>query len=173
MERIRGYKREQREFEYNLIWIKNKTYRNKLNNICYLSQIINKNDENLLNDKDSNETIVNIVRNIQLDENNEYLLDNFDSKEKIYLNIIARNLRTNELIVYIPLTRIYNYKSSPLVRILISLIFLGLLAIVGVASFNYYKEAYLKDDDDLRIPRESSELGKLSSKKGGYQRISL
>ena len=177
MERISGYnnKLEQKEIEYNLIWTKNKTYWNRLDNICYLSQIMNTNDDNILidKDKDSNETIINILRNIQLNEKNEYILENFDSKEKIYINILARNLRTNELIAYIPLKRIYNYKTSPFLRILISFIFLGLLAIVGIASFNYYKEVYLKDDDDLRIPRESSELGKLSSKKGGYQRISL
>ena len=177
LERISGYnnKLEQKEIEYNLIWTKNKTYWNRLDNICYLSQIMNTNDDNILidKDKDSNENIINILRNIQLNEKNEYILENFDSKEKIYINILARNLRTNELIAYIPLKKIYNYKTSPFLRILISFIFLGLLAIVGIASFNYYKEVYLKDDDDLRIPRESSELGKLSSKKGGYQRISL
>ena len=38
-------KREQNDIEYNMFWTRNSTLKAKLDNICYLSQILNRNDE--------------------------------------------------------------------------------------------------------------------------------
>ena len=165
--------REQKDIEYNLFWTRNSTLKERLDNICYLSQILNKNDENIFNETTSNGYIINVIRNIELNDKNEYAIENLNSEEDIYVNILARNLRTNELIAYIPLSGITNKKKSLFKKIVISFLVIGLLAIVIYVSFNYYKEVILKDYDDVRRAPVGTELSSITSKQGGYQRISL
>ena len=162
--------RQQKDIEYNLIWTRNDTLKERLDNICYLSQIMNKNEDNIFNETASN--VINVIRNIQLDEKNEYLLENLNSEEDIYVNILARNLKTNELIAYIPLKGINNKKSSKLKKIIIIFLLIVLLSIVCYVSFNYYKEVMLKDSEGV-AHTVGTELSTISSNKGGYQRISL
>jgi hypothetical protein len=164
--------REQKDIEYNLFWTKNSTLKERLDNICYLSQIMNNNEEKLINETSINSDI-NIIRNIELNDKNEYALENLNSEETIYVNILARNLRTNELIAYIPLSGLTNKRKSAFKKIFISILLLCLLGIVGYVSFNYYKEVILKDYEDVRRAPVGTELSSITSKQGGYQRISL
>ena len=115
--------REQKDIEYNLFWTKNSTLKEKLDNICYLSQIMNKNEEKLINETLTNSDI-NIIRNIELNDKNEYAIENLNSEEVIHVNILARNLRTNELIAYIPLSGLTNKKKSSFKKLFITILFL-------------------------------------------------
>ena len=96
--------RDKESIEYNLFYTIDENLKEKLDNLCYLSQMLKLSDTN-----DFNGTMINnmsIIKNIALDERNEYLIDNLDSiniKDKIFINILARNLKTNELIAYVPL----------------------------------------------------------------------
>ena len=164
--------REQKDIEYNLFWTRNSTLKERLDNICYLSQIMNNNEEKLINETSTNSDI-NIIRNIELNDKNEYAIENLISEEVIYVNILARNLRTNELIAYIPLSGLINKRNSAFKKIFITILLLCLLGIVGYVSFNYYKEVILKDYEDVRRAPVGTELSSITSKQGGYQRISL
>ena len=166
-------KREQNDIEYNLFWTRNYTLKERLDNICYLSQILNKNDENKFNQTTLNGHVINVIRNIQLNEKNEFRLDNLLSEEIIYVNVLARNLRTNELIAYIPLAGITNKSSSVIKKILLSFILIVLLAIVAYVAFNYYKENLSKGYDNVPNSNNITEMNPIGSKQGGYQRISL
>ena len=72
--------RNQNDIEYNLFWTRNSTLKERLDNICYLSQVLNRNEGNSFNDI-KNGYIINVIRNIQLNEKNEYLVENLDSED--------------------------------------------------------------------------------------------
>ena len=162
--------RNQNDIEYNLFWTRNSTLKERLDNICYLSQVLNRNEGNSFNDT-KNGYIINIIRNIQLNEKNEYLVENLDSKEIIYVNILARNLKTNELIAYIPLSGITSKPGSSFKRIFISFLVIGFLATITYFAFKYYI-AGNNGYEDIRNPK-STEMSSIHSKAGGYQSISL
>ena len=167
-------RREQNDIEYSIFWTRNTTLKSKLDNICYLSQILNRNEEdNRFNDTSKNGHIINVIRNIQLNEKNEYMIENLDSEEIIYVNILARNLRTNELIAYIPLAGITNKPTSRLTQFFLSVLILAGLALLVYYGFNIFKNKTSQGYEDLRNPRSSTEMGSIGSKTGGYQRISL
>ena len=164
--------REQKDIEYNLFWTRNSTLKERLDNICYLSQIMNNNEEKLINETSTNSDI-NIIRNIELNDKNEYAIENLNSEEAIYVNILARNLRTNELIAYIPLAGITNKPGSGLTNFLLSVLIIAILAFLVYLGFSMFKNKMSQGYEDLRNPRFSTELGTIGSKQGGYQRISL
>ena len=167
-------RREQNDIEYNIFWTRNTTLKAKLDNICYLSQILNRNEEdNRFNDTSKNGHIINVIRNIQLNEKNEYMIENLGSEEIIYVNILARNLRTNELIAYIPLAGITNKPGSRLTNFLLSVLIIAILAFLVYLGFSMFKSKMSQGYEDLRNPRFSTEMGTIGSKQGGYQRISL
>ena len=167
-------KREQNDIEYNMFWTRNSTLKAKLDNICYLSQILNRNDEeNKFNDTTKNGYVINVIRNIQLNEKNEYMIENLDSEEIIYVNILARNLRTNELIAYIPLAGLTNKPTSRFLKFLLSIIILAVLAFLAYFGFYMFKDKFSHGYEDLRNNGISTEMGAIGSKQGGYQRISL
>ena len=163
--------RRQDDIEYNLFWTRNSTLKQRLDNICYLSQVLNRN-EGSTNFNDTKNGVINVIRNIQLDDQNEYLIENLESQEIIYLNILARNIKTNELVAYIPLAGITNKPASRLKKIFVTFIVICLLGIVAYVTFNYFKTK-LSDYEDLRNPRSTIEMSSIHSQKGGYQRISL
>ena len=165
-------RREQSEIEYNLIWTRNSTLKERLNNTCYLSQILNKNEEANFNTSSSEDEIF-IIRNIFINEKNEYIIDNLGANEIIYVNVLARNLRTNELIAYIPLAGITDKPRYRFLGMILSfIIIVGLFTILYLA-FNYIKKNMSNGYEDLRQSRVSTEMGTIRSNQGGYQRIQL
>ena len=165
-------RREQNEIEYNLIWTRNSTLKERLNNTCYLSQILNKNEETNFNASSSEDEIF-IIRNIFIDEKNEYTIDNLGANEIIYVNVLARNLRTNELIAYIPLAGITDKPTFRFLKLILSFIIIGGLVMIVYLLFKYIKKHKLDGYEDLRHPRISTEMGTIRSNQGGYQRIQL
>ena len=165
--------REQENIEYNLFFTGNENLRVKLDNICYLSQLLSLSDENTFNDTVNN---ITIVRNIKLNRYNEFLIDNLDKfniKNLIFLNILARNLKTNELIAYIPM---YIITKKPLwgyQKLVISFLIIFLLFAISYATFIYFKNKANEGYQDLRFQNKAIEMGSVQSKIGGYQRINL
>ena len=158
--------------EYNLFWTRNSTVRDKLDNICYLSQILNKNDGNYSFEYTQNNETIHVQRNIEVDFKNEYILEGLTSSESIYFNILARNLETNELIAYFPVKGKTEKKGSVLLKLLISFLVMVLLIFVAYATYSFCI-ARAAGYEDLRNPKSEIEMKDLRGKTGGYQRINL
>ena len=62
---------------------------------------------------------------------------------------------------------------SSFTKILISFIVICLLCFAIYMAFNYYKEKYLNDSNDIRSSGKVTEMSSFGSKQGGYQRINL
>ena len=165
--------RSQDNIEYNLFFTSNENLKDKLDNICYLKQVLSLSDENTFNDTVNN---ITIVRNIKLNINNEFLIDSLDKfniKEKMFVNILARNLKTNELIAYVPL---FVYLEKPLwgyKKFIISFLTVFLLCAIAYAIFLYFKNKAGDGYQDLRYQSKAIEMGSVQNKTGGYQRINL
>ena len=163
--------RDQNTIEYNLFYTTDDALKDKLDNICYLSQILSATDS-----PDFNGTMVNnmsVIKNIELDERNEYLIDNLyllNIKDEIFVNILARNLKTNELIAYVPLSVKLEKASWGFKKFFVSVLVVGLLCIVVYAVHNYLKA---KAEEGYQFPIKAIEMGSVHSKTGGYQRINL
>ena len=162
--------RDKESIEYNLFYTIDENLKEKLDNLCYLSQMLKLSDTN-----DFNGTMINnmsIIKNIALDERNEYLIDNLDSiniKDKIFINILARNLKTNELIAYVPLSVILE-KKYEFKKFFITLLVICLLIIVVYSTYNYFMN---KSGEVFKFTNKATEMDSVQSERGGYQRINL
>ena len=110
--------------EYNLIWTRNETYAKNMESICYLSQMFNKENE-------IDNTTVFIEKNVELNNRNEiYISKIYLSSQPLYLNILVRNKKNNELIAFKPLIVVVN---KTILSILFYFIIIG-----GLIIFFYY-----------------------------------
>ena len=110
--------------EYNLIWTRNETYAKNMESICYLSQMFNKENE-------IDNTTVFIEKNVELNNRNEiYISKIYLSSQPLYLNILVRNKKNNELIAFKPLIVVVN-------KTILSIIFYFII-IGGLIIFFYY-----------------------------------
>ena len=163
--------REQNTIEYNLFYTIDENLKDKLDNICYLSQILSLSDTNQFNGTMINN--ISLIKNIELDENNQYLIDNLDTikvKEKIFINILARNLKTNELIAYVPLSVVLEKSFLGFKKFFVAMLVISLLIIVVYSVYNFVKG---KSGEGYQFPIKGVEMGSIQSKTGGYQRINL
>ena len=114
--------------EYNIIWTKNETYSKKLESICYLNQIFNKETENEKNN-------IFIEKNVKINNRNEILCQNlYISSEPIYINLLIRNNKNNELISFLPIeAKVSKFSLGILLMIIIFII-------IFVPSYFYYNE---------------------------------
>ena len=123
--------REKKYMEYNLFYTYNRTYSNYMESICYLGHFL----------EESEGENITVIKNIQINDKNEYALDNVVNDIPIYINILARNIKTNELIIYKPLRgRLNADKFSKFLSISIALIFICLIIYI---SIHYYNEGNL------------------------------
>ena len=172
MDRFRNIRRQD-NIEYNLFFTGNQKLKNKLDNICYLSQVLSLSDKNVFNDTINN---ITFVRNIQLDQNNEFLLDNLDKfniRNVLYVNVLARNLQTNELIAYFPLsinTRLPFFGHK---KLILSLLIIIVLVIIFYAIYISFIKKAGEGYQDLRFQGKPIEMGSNQSYNSGYQRINL
>ena len=163
--------REQYSIEYNLFYTNDKSLKSKLDNLCYLSQILSITDQNNFNGTTVNN--MSVIKNIELDERNEYLINNLEDlniTKEMHVNILARNLKTNELIAYVPLSIILESPSGGFKKFFISVLIIALLILVVYVTLNYLKA---KAEDGFQFPNKVVEMGTIHSKSGGYQRINL
>ena len=164
--------REENDIEYNLFWTRNSTLKDKLDNICYLSQILNRN-YNLSFTEAIDGYIISVVRNIILDDNNEYLVYNLGPEQIIYMNVLARNVKTNELIAYVPLIGKTTKPLSKFKKIFISILVVILLVIAVYVTIKYFREKGFTGYEGIPNTNKVTELASINKNKGGYQRISL
>ena len=117
---------DEKYLEYDLIWTKNETYAKYLESICFLSQIFN-------NEIEVDNTTVFIEKNIKLNRRNEiYLRRLYLSSQPVYINLLVRNTKNNELISFEPLKAYFSKSSLRIVVIL------AILIIIFVPICFYY-----------------------------------
>ena len=118
--------------EYNLFWTYDQNYSKYIESICYLGQLMQYNEK----------SEINYVKNIKLNEKNEYIIDNIEYDKVIYINILNRNLKSNELILYTPIkTKIK--KPNFIIKLLVYIVAFIFLGLIIYISLHYYqKEKY-------------------------------
>ena len=115
--------------EYNLFWTYNKNFSRYMENLCYLGH--------LLQYKEKSE--INVIQNIQLNEKNEYVINNIKYSTGIYINILVRNLKSNEIILYNSIkARII--KPNSFAKTLSYIIAIFFICLIAFISLNYYKK---------------------------------
>jgi len=118
---------DKKYLEYNIIWTKNGTLSKKMESICHLSQILNKGD--------TGQKIFNIEKNLKINSRNEIYVKGIHlSSEPIYINLLVRNSKNNELISFEPIMA--KMDSS----ILGAVIVIFILIIIIVPCYIYYDE---------------------------------
>ena len=118
--------------EYNLFWSHNKNFSSHMESICYLGRLLEKNDE-----KD-----INIIKNIQLNDKNQLVFENVDYEKIIYINVLARNLKSNELILYHPIKGIVEMTNTFSKKIFYFIAIFFLCIIIFISYRYYQKEKY-------------------------------
>ena len=82
---------------------------------------------------------INFIKDIQLNEKNEYVVDNIEYDKAFCINILARNLKSNELILYNSIKRIM-IKPSYILRYLSYIIAIIFLCFIIYISIHYYQK---------------------------------
>ena len=122
---------EKKNIEYNLFWTYNRTYFKYFESICYLGHFME-------DTEDKNEKEIFLQKNIQLNEKNEYLMNNVDPKKPLYVNVLARNIKTNELILFKPIRGMTRPSKTAIV--FSSVIIVIMLCLIMYISWHYYNE---------------------------------
>ena len=115
--------------EYNLFWTYNLNLSKQIESICYLGNLMQKNEY----------SEINFIKDIQLNEKNEYVVDNIEYDKAFCINILARNLKSNELILYNSIKRIM-IKPSYILRYLSYIIAIIFLCFIIYISIHYYQK---------------------------------
>ena len=125
--------RDKNNMEYNLFYTYNRTSSEYIESICYLGHYMDETSE-------KNKDII-LIKDIKLNDKNEYILDNIDYEQPVFINILARNIKTNELIIYKPIRgKLKPSRTAKYLSYFIALIFIGLIVCI---SIQYYKEENL------------------------------
>ena len=99
-----------------------------MESLCYISQKFENNE----NGSDIN---FHFEANVKLNEKNEYILNNLEKNKNVYINVLMRDLKTNQIIVLTPLQYIQEKGSA--------LWFLYLVIIIIIGVVLYYKYEYV------------------------------
>lgn len=83
-------------YEYNIFWTKYSESFYKMDCICYLNELVSDIKKGI-NDE------IHFQQNIQLNENNEFLIEEKDLRQNVYVMVVSRNIKTNELANFNPL----------------------------------------------------------------------
>ena len=119
--------RDKKNVEYNLFYTYNKTYSSYIESLCYLGHIMEANDE----------SEITLIKNIALDDNNEYTVNNINYGKPLYLNVLVRNLKTNELIIFKPIKgRLAMTITMKIVVLFIAIFFV--LLVIYISSTYYF-----------------------------------
>ena len=121
--------------EYNLFWTYNRNLSRNMESICYLGHILQNNG--------TNENEIYFIKNIRLNDKNEYVIENIEYDKVIYINILIRNLKSNELIIYHPIkTRIKT--PNIFARYLIYIVAGFFVCLIVYISYSYYQKESLE-----------------------------
>ena len=122
--------RDKKNMEYNIFYTYDSRSSELIESFCYLGHYMEDN-------KDNNNLY--LIKNIQLNDKNEYTLDNIDSERPLYINILARNIKTNELIIYKPIKgMIRPNKIAHYLSLIIA--FLSVVIIIAIIYSSYNED---------------------------------
>ena len=151
-----------KDYEYNIFWTKKSELFHKMDCICYLNELATdikkgRNDE------------IQYMQNIQLNEKNEFPIEEKNKKERVFVKVVARNIKTNELLTFNPLV-VQKVKSISGILIFIYFaVIVGLcLFIIRLQSKNRYNTAK-KYDNDIQ---PGIEMKYQTHKRFGYSSLS-
>ena len=134
---------DKKNIEYNLFWTYNRTYSSYIESICYLGHFMDEKEQ----------TNIYLLKNIQINDKNEYLMNNINPGKPLYINVLARNIKTNELILFKPIKGLLKpSKLSTFLSVTVAIIFICLIMYI---SWHYYNEDslagyQLTNSNDLR-----------------------
>ena len=118
--------------EFNLIWTKDKELSKNLENICYINQIFN-------NEIQIDNSTVFTENNLKLNSRKEIYVKRLHlSTEPIYIHLLVRNTKNNELIGFQPIVCQINKSILKLV------IFLFICLIICMPCYTYFDEIKYK-----------------------------
>ena len=134
-----------KDYEYNIFWTQNQELFYKMDCICYLNQLAT-------DIKKGRNEEIQYMQNIQLNENNEYPIEEKNGKQRVFVVVVSRYLKTNELSSFKPLV----VKSEKGISLILVFIYIGVL----VALYFYVRRLQNKnrfvlskkndyEDDDL------------------------
>ena len=119
---------DKENLEYNVIWTRNETYIKYLESICFLNQILN-------NEIEVDNATVFIEKNAKVNRRNEiYLKGVHISTNPVYINVLVRNNKNNELISFQHLEVKFSKSKVKFVFIL------SILIIIFIVIYHYYNE---------------------------------
>ena len=131
-----------KDYEYNIFWTQNNDLFYKMDCICYLNQLATdvkkgRNDE------------IEYMQNIQLNENNEFPIEQKDGRKRVFIVVVSRNVKTNELSNFKPL--IINKEKG--INIFLVFIYIGVLVVLyfyirRLQNKNRFNMGKKKDDDE-------------------------
>ena len=155
-----------KDYEYNIFWTKNSELYEKMDCICYLNELAT-------DVKKGNNDEIQYVQNIQLNENNEFPIEENNNRERIFVVVVSRNIKTNELSSFKPLIV---QKKKGLSGVLIFIYFaviIGLYFFIrrlqGKNKFNLSKK-FEDDDNDDESPQ--IEMKYQNNNRFGYSTLS-
>ncbi len=119
-----GNKRDMEDIQFNPFMTKNGDEANRFWSVCYLSHVLDEGDNNT----------VRYYKDIKLNGDNEYVYYADETEVKYYFSILAKNLKTGELIGYQPVD-----KEVPSNKFVTFLYILLIMFIVGLVAFAVYK----------------------------------
>ena len=139
------------DYKFDVFATKSKDYTSKMGSICYLSRIA----------LDDNKIFK--IESMSVENKTSLILKNLIPRNRYYINVLAQNLKTKELIAFHPI-EVFTGGMHPHYRHIFRMIFVAGL-ILGLIYFAYqYKKAkeeliFLKGDALPKSAREIKEMG--------------
>ena len=121
---------DKKDLEFNVIWTHNETYSKNMENICYLNQIFNK-EKNIGIDYSK----IFIEKNVIINNRNEiYVKSLYLSSVPLYINLLVRNTKNNELYSFKPLVAVISQTTLSFLLIIV------IFVVIFVPCYFYYDE---------------------------------
>lgn len=152
-----------KNYEYNIFWTKNAELFYKMDCICYLNELVSDIKKGINDD-------IHFQQNIQLNENNEFLIEEKNRRENVYVMVVSKNIKTNELASFNPLI-VKGKKGVNFLYVLIyaTVIILLYLYIRRLSKKNRFDLSKKDDGDDGE--NFGREMGSHRSYNNGYSTL--
>ena len=136
-----------KDYKFDVFATKNKDYTSKMGSVCYLSRL------------SPNETEIFKLEGLTVWNNSYLFLKNLEPGQIYYINILAQNLITKELIAFNPIEVYAGGSSSPFWRFINFMVVFGLIAVLCYYIYKYKKThnelVFIKGD---ALPRSEAEM---------------
>ena len=136
-----------KDYKFDVFATKDKNYISNMGSVCYLSRLI------------PNETEIFKLEGLAVQNKSSLILKNLEPGQSYFINVLAQNLRTKELITFHPIEVFAGGRRSAFWR------FINILVIIGLIVFaSYYIYKYKKTQEELvfikgdALPRSETEM---------------